>query len=136
MNFLRNLLSYIYFPTDFNIDCKPEGVRVRWPLKLTQEQVQNPYTVLLGNCVPSSVSVDGVFFNVGYNDCLFEKAVSLPTFAICYLLTAVSCQFIPDLLFLFVCFSGVWRQDCFHECALLPTKCCGSLCLLHCGLCF
>ncbi|KAG5272583.1 hypothetical protein AALO_G00167140 [Alosa alosa] len=59
----------------FNLDCRPDAVTIKWPQKLTQEQVQNPYTFLLGNCLPSSVNEDGVLFHVGFNDCLFQRAV-------------------------------------------------------------
>ncbi|XP_063066251.1 uncharacterized protein LOC134458074 isoform X2 [Engraulis encrasicolus] len=60
---------------DFSIDCKTDAVLIKWPLKLTQEQLHNPYTVLLGNCVPSTVNGEEVVFHVAYDDCLFKSMV-------------------------------------------------------------
>lgn len=62
---------------DFSIDCKTDAVLIKWPLKLTQEQLHNPYTVLLGNCVPSTVNGEEVVFHVAYDDCLFKSMVRL-----------------------------------------------------------
>ncbi|KAL2100419.1 hypothetical protein ACEWY4_004813 [Coilia grayii] len=60
---------------DFSIECRADAALIKWPLKLTREQMQNPYTVLLGNCVPSSVTADEVTFHVAYDDCLFRNMV-------------------------------------------------------------
>ncbi|XP_012671277.1 zona pellucida sperm-binding protein 3-like [Clupea harengus] len=70
------IAAYVAQEAFFHKSCKTDAVTIKWPLKLTQEQIQNPYTVLLGNCVPSSVTVDEVIFHVAFNDCLFQRTVS------------------------------------------------------------